>query len=177
MFRFRLSTLLIFVSAIAIIAAYSTHRHRTATEALTSLSVNGRTYADGRAVHIDIGGNHLGRSTVVLIRHVATRDQKRLEVVPGKTYSGFPPMPNLKSELRIQTHYPPDPRISGVWIDGQKQHVGHDLLVVYVSDLSTAEKLEIPSGSKSDFVADAAKLDPLKFVDRWVEPNRESTTR
>lgn len=177
MLRFRLSTLLIVVSAIAGIAAYSTHRYRVAAEALTSLSVNGRTYADGRAVHIDIGGNHLGRKTVVLIHHVTTRDRKRLELVPGKTYSGFPPMPNLKSEVRIQTHYPPDPRVSGVWIDGQKQHVGRDLLVVYVSDLSAAEKLEIPSENESEFVADASKLDPLKFIDKWVEPNRGRTVR
>lgn len=104
MFRFRLSTLLIVVGVIAVIAAYWSHRYRIANESLTSLTVNARSYGDGREVRIQIAGNPLGQSAIVLVQHVATPNQEQL-------------LANLKSELRLETHYPPDPPIHQRLVD------------------------------------------------------------
>jgi len=158
MFRFRLLTLFIVVSVIAVMTAYFAHRHRIAKQALTSLTVNGHGYADGREVDIQIAGNSLGRSTVVLIC-----DRQREK--PSDL------LPTLKSDVSLKTHYPPDSSVSGIWIDGRQQTIGNNLLVVYVSAISKAKILTIPEESNRDFLADAATLDPAQFVDRWVEPN------
>jgi hypothetical protein len=164
MMRFRLSTLLIVVGVSAAIAAYLSHRYRIAAESLTSLTVNGNSYADGREVYIQIAGNALGRPSVVLIQHHTTPDPKRVT-------------PDLRSELQLKLHYPPDPSHSGLWIDGQELRIGDGLHVLYVSDLTDAENIEIPPARSASFLSDAASLDPLQFVDKWIEPSRGRTKR
>lgn len=162
--RFKLSTLLIIVGLSAAIAAYLSHRHRIAAEALTSLTVNGSSYADGREVHIQIAGNALGRPSIVLMQHHATPDPKRVTS-------------NLRSELQLKLHYPPDPLHSGLWIDGQELRIGNGLQVLYVSDLTDAKNIEIPPAMSTSFLSDAASLDPLQFVDKWIEPSQGRTKR
>ena len=164
MLRFRLSTLFIVVAVVGAVVAYTAHRYRMATEAVTSLTENGRSYPDGREVNIEIGGNPFGRSLVVLVRHVAMPNTERTAA-------------NLKSELQLKLHYPPDPSISGLWIDGREQRIGYGLRIVYVSDTTTAEGIEIPQDQQAAFLSDAATLDPLQFVDKWIEPNRGRTMR
>ena len=152
MFRFRLLTLFLIFSVVAVGVAYFAHRYRTNNEALTSLTVNERGYNDGREVEIHIAGNPLGKSTVVVIS-----DRHRLAIND--------PLPSLKSDVSLKTHYPPDPSISRVWIDGQEQSIGNGLLVVYASEHSNAETVTIPEEKRNNFLADATDLDPVQF---WI---------
>jgi hypothetical protein len=175
MLRFSLRTLLVAVAVISVVVAYWSHRYRIADRALTKLSVNDGGATDGQEVRIRIAGNSLGRSRVVLIQHLATPDRQRLKLIPGRTYSNNDPLPNMKSDVRLKLHSPPDPAVSGVWIDGREQELGSDLLVLYVSDLAVAERLDVPAERRGDFLSDAASLDPIQFVKKWIEPNRGRT--
>lgn len=158
MFRFKLSTLLIVVGLIAAVTAFSAHQYRLARAALTSLTVNGRGYADGRDVYIRIAGNPFGQTKFVVVEDVDVSDSARRAS-------------RLPIDLRLR--YGVYLSESGLWIDGQRQQTGGDgLHVIYVADGCDAESIEIAGDKQQALVADAATLDPRTFVKKWVEPNR-----
>jgi hypothetical protein len=160
MVRFRLSTLLIVVGLIAAVTAYSVHRYRLASAALTSLTVNRRGYADGRDVSIRIAGNPLGESKVVVIEDADTSD-------PAKRAARLP--------IDLRLRYGAYLSESGLWIDGRRQPMGDGLHVVYATDGRAAEIVEIANDKQQAFLAEAATLDPRAVVKKWVEPNRRVT--
>ena len=78
-------------------------------------------------------------------------------------------MEGLLSSWRVTTHYPPDPQVSGLWVDGRRE-VSDRMLVIYISDKLPATDIAVGEADQASFLNDARNLDPLLFVEKWIKP-------
>jgi hypothetical protein len=168
-------TLRIFVGVLLSVVIVSAtlsvvHRCRVNAASLTSLGGNQQSSADGRDVQVVIAGNANDRTAVVLVLHYSTADPKRRVMKPGRVYSTSDPLEGLLSSWRVITHYPPDPEISGVWVDGQRRQMSDQMLVIYLSDKLRATDIAIGEADQAAFLNDARNLRPLLFVEKWITP-------
>jgi hypothetical protein len=158
--------LIVLASVVAVsLILLRAQRYRQRAASLTSLAGGKHSYADGRDVQIAIAGNGNERTAVVLVLHYSTVDPQRRKGVPGRVYSTRDPIEGLSSSWRLTTSYPPDPIVSGVWIDGRKLSVSDRLSVIYISDKVPATNISIGEGEQGAFLADARQLDLLAFVE------------
>ena len=143
-------------------------QHSIHSESLTSLGGTKQIFSDGRAVEIHIAGNELDETKVVIVAHIATVDPERNVLKPGVVYSSHDPIGDLKSAYTLTTHYPPDPDISGLWVDGVERDIRDGLTVVYISDLQQATDVIIFPEVQESFLKDAREMDPLEFIGKWM---------
>lgn len=167
--RYRVILVVGFALLAAGLFVYHQHRQRILAAALVSQGSQQYMYPDGRDARIYVVGNANGRTAAVLVFYRGTADPRRREVHGEATYSTSDPLDGLKSSVLVTTHYPPDPDQSGLWIDGRKRVVGDDLSVIYVSDELSATEVAIPAIEQNGFIDDARKLDPLRFIDKWLQ--------
>jgi hypothetical protein len=153
---------------------FAVHRYRVHAASLTSLGGNQKSFPDGRDVQVVIAGNANNRTAAVLVLHYSTADPKRRVMKPGRVYSTSDPMEGLLSSWRVITHYPPDPEVSGVWVDGQRRQVSDRMFVIYVSDKLPATDIAVGEADQASFLNDARTLDPLLFVEKWIKPRLPS---
>lgn len=168
--RTKIISVFIFIGLIVAggISSYVLRNRSIGKEALVSLGGQKVIYPDGLGVEIIIAGNDDDRTTVVVLLHCSTIDPSQNELAQGIVYSSDNPVGDMKSTYTVTTHYPPDPAISGLWVDGQKRAIGDGLTVVYISDKQAATPLEISAQQQEAFVNDAREMDPLEFVKKWV---------
>jgi hypothetical protein len=146
------------------------HRYHVDAASLTSLGGNQKSSPDGRDVQLVIAGNGNDRTAVVLVLDYSTADPNRRVMKPGRVYSSTDPMEGLLSSCRVTTHYPPDPQVSGVWVDGRRREVSDRLLVIYISDKLPATDVAVGEADQSAFLNDSRNLGPLLFVEKWIKP-------
>ena len=146
------------------------YRYHVNSASLTSLGGNQKTYSDGREMQIMIAGNENRRTAVVLVL-----DAKRRVIGPGRSFLSSDPIEGLQSSYRLITTYPPDPKASGVWVDGRRREVSDRMLVVYISDKLPATDITIGEADQALFVDDARTLDPVQFVEKWIKPRLPKT--
>lgn len=156
--------------AAAIICVAAVRQHARWAASLVSDGGQQVAYSDGRDVRILILGNANRRTAVVVVLHHGTPDPRRRVAAQGRMQSSDDPLDSLRSSVKWTTQYPPDPDVSGLWVDGRKLRVGDALTVVYVSDTLPATELAIPEADQATFLSDATSLDPLAFIDRWITP-------
>ena len=171
----RLFTILIVVVAACLLFALAYRWHtagarRTGADALVSRAGQKHLYPDGREVEIIIAGNNADETAVVLILLYSTVDPSRTMSRAGTIWSSNDPIKGLQSTWKLVTHYPPDPSQSGFWVDEVPREIGNGLTAVYISDQQPATDLMIPEHKQQSFVDDAGAMDPLKFIDKWVQP-------
>jgi hypothetical protein len=146
------------------------HGYRVRAASLTSLEGDQKSYADGREVQIVTVGNANDRTSLVLVLHYSTADRARRVMKPGRVYSTDDPVEGLLSSSSVITKSPPDPEVSGVWVDGRRRQMSDRMLVIYISDKVAATDIAVSEAEQAAFLNDARDLDPLLFVEKWIEP-------
>lgn len=136
-------------------------------DAIEKIAFSPHVYPDGRKVFVMLvfGNNTVARAAVIA-QHSAESLKRGEQVLYGpNTYT----LKGLNTQVLIRGDGNAASAQTGIWVNGEKEKLGPDLEVLYVSDKSAVKKIIVPSNYSAQFIADICILDPMAVIEKWIK--------
>ncbi len=146
--------------------------HKLKSLSLTTLGGNDKLIEGGAEIKISILGNSYKDDKFIIIRQISPKNPTANMPFNGVTsWSSNSQLLGLKSSFKCITHHPEDPKVSGVWIDGEKQEIENRVRIFYISDTIKAFEVPYKDEDEADLLSDARSMNPFEFVDKRIKPH------